>query len=677
MLFLRTFGLSLLCSGFVVSSHETSHQWLHGAQKHSNKTQSTSGISTEYDYVVVGSGPGGGPLAARLAMAGYKVLLLDAGDDQGNATMQQVPALQLQSTEYEAMRWDYFVNHYPNLTRQQEDSKMTYKTLSGDLHVGPNPPANSEPLGILYPRAGTLGGCSAHNAMITILAYDSDWNNIASLTGDDSWAADKMRSYFELLERNHYVPNSIAGHGFDGWLTTSLTQLALVLEDQKLLSLVIAAATAAGKNLLGKIINTVTGLGHILLQDLNNDNENHDQQTGLFQVPLAVNVPDYKRTGPRDFLLEIMNAVNADGSRKYHLDIQLDTLVTNIRFNTTGKKPKATGVDYIRGKSLYRADPRSAKASEGIRGNVNAAREVIISAGTFNTPQLLKLSGIGPKEELDRWDIRVLVDLPGVGKNLQDRYETGLVGKTPTDFTLTAKCTFMNSVPDPCFEQWKDNSLDKGTYTTNGIAIAIIRESSVANGEPDLLISGAPANFQGYFPGYSYEALKDSRHWTWITLKSRSRNNAGTVDLRSTDPKDTPIINFNSFDTGVTETDADEKDLQAVYEAMQFSREIFNSLVPLDGGFEEVWPGPNVATESELKDFIKREAWGHHACCTSPIGSDDDPNAVLDSRFKVRGVDGLRVVDASVFPKIPGYYIALPIYMISEKAAHVILSEAA
>ncbi|RAQ48230.1 choline dehydrogenase [Aspergillus flavus] len=678
MIFLRSFVLSLALSPLLASGHKANHQWLHDTQTRSvNSSYIASDNPTEYDYVVVGSGPGGGPLAARLAIAGYRVLLIDAGDDQGNATKQQVPALQLQSTEYEPMRWDYFVNHYSNLTRQEEDSKITYRTPSGDIHVGPSPPANSEPLGILYPRAGTLGGCSAHNAMITILAYDSDWNSIASATSDDSWSAEKMREYLKRLERNRYLPNSIAGHGFNGWLTTSLTQLKLVLEDQKLLSLVIAAATAAGQNLLGKIVDTVTGLSDILLRDLNNDGATRDQQVGLFQVPLAVDIPEYRRTGPRDFLMDTVNAVNADGSRKYHLDIQLNTLVTNVRFETSGTKPRATGVDYIRGRSLYRADPRSESASVGTPGYVNAAREVVLSAGTFNTPQLLKLSGIGPKDELNRWNISVLVDLPGVGTNLQDRYETGLVGKTPTDFTLTTKCTFMDSLPDPCLEQWQNNSLDKGTYTTNGIAIAIIRKSSTSDGEPDLLISGAPANFQGYFPGYSYEALKDAQHWTWITLKSHSRNNAGTVELRSTDPKDTPIINFNSFDTGITENDADDKDLQAVYEAMEFSRKIFDNLVPLDGSFEEVWPGPNVTTEAELKEFIKREAWGHHACCTNPIGPDTDKNSVLDSRFRVLGVDGLRVVDASVFPKIPGYYIALPVYMVSEKAADVILSDAA
>ena len=172
-------------------------------------------------------------------------------------------------------------------------------------------------------------------------------------------------------------------------------------------------------------------------------------------------------------------------------------------------------------------------------------------------------------------------------------------------------------------EQWKNNEINKGTYTTNGIAIAVTRKSSTTDDDPDLLVSGAPAYFKGYYPGYSYNALKDARYWAWITLKARARNNAGTVELRSTDPRDTPVINFNSFDTGVTEDGADDKDLQAVVDAMKFSREIFQDLVPLDGSFDEVWPGKNVSTDDELKDFIKQEAWGHHACCTNPIGGDD------------------------------------------------------
>jgi len=641
-------------------------------ERQSNATNFTS--LDDYEYVVVGSGPGGGPLAARLAIAGHSVLLIDAGNDQGTAVQYQVPALNLASTEYEPMKWDYFVNHYSNETRQEQDSKFTWKTPSGDLYVGASPPSNSTPLGILYPRAGTLGGCSAHNAMITIYPHRSDWSYIQNLTGDDSWNPDNMRTYFERLEKSEYLPNGIVGHGFLGWLTTSVTSLLLVLEDSKLLSLIIAAGTAMGNSFLGLIISTVAGLGEVLLRDINADTPGRDSAEGLYQVPLAV--ASGARNGPREFILSTANAVNADGSRKYHLDLQLNTLVTKVRFDTSGNTPRAIGVDFLEGPSLYRADPRSGSASLGTPGAVNATREVILAAGTFNTPQLLKLSGIGPQSELQSLNIPVLVDLPGVGTNMQDRYETGLVGKIPTDFVITSQCTFLRSSPDPCLEQWEENpNGNRGTYATNGIAIAIVKKSSVASGDPDILVTGAPAYFSGYFPGYSTAAVEDAQHWTWITLKAHSRNNAGTITLKSADPRDMPLINFNSFDTGVTANGAADKDLEAVYEGMEFSRKIFSDLIPLSGGFEEVWPGPSVQDDG-LKQFIKNEAWGHHACCTSPIGADDDPIAVLDSSFRVRGVEGLRAVDASIFPKIPGFYIAVPIYMISEKASDVILADA-
>jgi choline dehydrogenase len=94
------------------------------------------------------------------------------------------------------------------------------------------------------------------------------------------------------------------------------------------------------------------------------------------------------------------------------------------------------------------------------------------------------------------------------------------------------------------------------------------------------------------------------------------------------------------------------------------------------GSVNELCPGPAYDTPQQLREFIQREAWGHHASCTNKIGADDDPMAVLDSRFCVRKTKGLRVVDASVFPKIPGYFIVSAIYMISEKAADLIIEDA-
>jgi choline dehydrogenase len=285
---------------------------------------------------------------------------------------------------------------------------------------------------------------------------------------------------------------------------------------------------------------------------------------------------------------------------------------------------------------------------------------------------------VGPKAELDAFNIPVVVDLPGVGKNMQDRYEATVISKTTSDFTITSKCTFLETLPDPCLDQYLAGiePSTKGVYATNGIAIAIVLKSSVAEGEPDLLISGAPARFTGYYPGYAREGLADKKHWSWIVLKAHSRNNAGTVTLKSTDPRDTPLINFNSYDSGVNQNGEGDKDLQSTYEGIKFSQKAFNLLIPLDGAFSQVWPAANVTSEQDLKSFIKDEAWGHHASCTCPIGADNDPNAVLDTNFKVRGTEGLRVVDASVFPKIPGFYIALPLYVVSQKASEAIIQAA-
>ena len=213
-----------------------------------------------YDYVVVGSGPGGAPLAARLALAGHSVLLIDAGEDHGTDRQVQVPAVHPYASEYNPIRWSYFVSHYDDETQAKQDSKMTYLTPEGEYYVGYYPPEGSKMLGIYYPRTAALGGCSQHNALITILPHDNDWNGIASITGDDSWKAGNMRKYFQKLEACRYLPNSVVGHGFTGWLETRLTPLTLILQDLKLLSLVIAAATAMGQDLTGKVINTISGL---------------------------------------------------------------------------------------------------------------------------------------------------------------------------------------------------------------------------------------------------------------------------------------------------------------------------------------------------------------------------------------------------------------------------------
>jgi choline dehydrogenase len=197
---------------------------------------------------------------------------------------------------------------------------------------------------------------------------------------------------------------------------------------------------------------------------------------------------------------------------------------------------------------------------------------------------------------------------------------------------------------------------------------------------PDLFIFGLPGNFRGYYRGYSCHTQVDKdtgqenhRRFTWAILKGRTRNRgekAGTVRLASTDPTRRPEINFNFFDSGVEEW---PKDRDALIEAVRFVELL---LANPQLGAEIVWPKPeDRRTDEALGAFILREAWGHHACGTCKIGPKEDKDAVLDTRFRVRGVNNLRVVDASVFPKIPGFFIITSIYMISEKASQDILED--
>jgi choline dehydrogenase-like flavoprotein len=203
--------------------------------------------------------------------------------------------------------------------------------------------------------------------------------------------------------------------------------------------------------------------------------------------------------------------------------------------------------------------------------------------------------------------------------------------------------------------------------------LAIACRSAPEKPEPDIFCMALLARFEGYFNGFSKLISAHQDYLTWALLKAHTKNRAGAVTLRSADPLDTPQVNFKYFEDG---SDAAGEDLQAVIAGIRFVRRMTAPLIADGLIAEEKMPGSGVQTDAEIADYVRNTAWGHHASCSCPIGPVSE-NGVLDGNFSVHGVRRLRVVDASVFPRIPGFFIASAVYMIGEKAADVILQDAA
>ncbi|OCL10198.1 GMC oxidoreductase [Glonium stellatum] len=633
--------------------------------------QDTAAISSTetYEYVVVGSGPGGGPLAADLARAGHSVLLLEAGDDQTGNLNEEIPAFGAAASEDPTMRWDFFVKHYADNAQALKDSKMVWEMPNGTWYAGLNPPAGSTQLGLYYPRAATLGGCSTHNGGITIYPPKTDWSDIVALTGDTSWNPTNMRQYFEKVERNVYLPKTTPGHGYSGFLAVNILDPAPVESDPELMAITKAAVSVMRNG----TVPASNKLSDLLAADLNNIAPNRDSQEDIWQVPIHMD-ENHKRSSAATYVVATANATHSNGTKMYPLYVQTHSLATKVLFDSTSSirkhTPKATGVEYLAGESLYRADPRSNSTNLGTIKRVLASREVIISGGTFNSPQLLKLSGIGPKAELAKFNISVLVDSPGVGTNMQDHYETAVISQSPSAFTFFANCTFGATPDDPCLAAWREG---KGPYAGSGFPdiITKISSSATSSGIRDLFVYDLTLYFTGFVPGYSRDPGLPGA-FTFGILKANASNHAGTVLLRSADPRDVPAINFNYFNASGAAAD-----LRALADGVGLARTVFDRVGAPATPQAELWPGRNVSSVVQVETYVRNEAYSHHATSTCAIGADGDAYAVLDSGFRVRGLSGLRVVDASVFPRSPGTFPVLSVFIISAKAADVILADAA
>ena len=417
----------------------------------SNEATPSTGKATAdgaYEYIVVGSGAGGAPLAARLARAGKRVLLVEAGDDVGGELRYQVPAMHALATEDPRMAWWFFVQHASDPAIDATDSKHT-------------------PDGVLYPRGSALGGSTAVNAMVTVLPSRSDWNTIAALTGDASWRADSMDRYYDRVRE---------------WLGVELPDPQLALSDRKVSGFLSAAALAHGADNASAAASLSTALGHDVNEALRSG-----ETTGLYRLPLATK--DGKRNGARERVLTTRD-------EGFPLTIMTGAFVTRLLWSDDGDRghgATARGVEIVRSHAAYSAslEHDEANATSSAREVVTASAEVIVAGGTFNTPQLLMLSGVGDPTELDAHGITTRVPLAGVGQNLQDRYEAPVVSELASPLDVVSSCALgTDDDADPCLDEWRHG---KGVYETPGFLAAVLMRSRETEPLADLAVMQDPA----------------------------------------------------------------------------------------------------------------------------------------------------------------------------------------
>ena len=584
-----------------------------------------------YDVIVVGSGAGGGPLAARLAEHGKRVLLVEAGSDVGAGALYQVPAMHALATEDAAAAWWYFVHHSADPAVEHEDSKWT------DAEDG-----------VLYPRGSALGGSTALNALVTVLPSRTDWDRIAAATGDASWRADRMTPYYDRVRE---------------WLSVEVPEPGLVLGDAMVSNYLTAAALVAGGNVQDNGVLTdapsaAASLGSLLRQDVNEELR-HGEVTGLYRLPLATAAGH--RNGTRERILAVAAATP-------NLTVMTDTFATRVLFGAEGR---ARGIEVVHASAVYGASLQRETAPDE-REELLAAEEVVLSAGAFNTPQLLMLSGVGTQGALTALGLDVQIDLGGVGRNLQDRYEAPVVTELDEPLAIVAPCELGEGDPDdPCLREWEEG---RGVYQTPGFLASVLTRSSADVPLADLQIFAVPTDARGYYPGYAAASARVKNRFSWLLLKAHTQNRDGSVELVDGSPFTRPRIDFRSYDEADPSADPDLRALVAGVKMVRRIETEMRRLTP-KSALREVLPGPEVASDDQLATWIRKESWGHHACCTSKLGTKDDPDSVVDSRFRVHGASHLRVVDASVFPEIPGTFLALPTFMIAERAADVILED--
>ncbi len=457
-----------------------------------------------------------------------------------------------------------------------------------------------------WPRGKGLGGSSSVNAMIYARGHREDFDHWASL-GNKGWSYDDVLPLFKRSERQQRGPNQY--HGAEGTMDVVDTNFQFPASK----AFVKAAEQAGFKHSV----------------DFNGAEQ---EGVGFFQV---TQTPQGRRANSAySFLEEALDRPN--------LTVITHAHVTRILFE--GKR--ATGVEFARGSTR-----KAAAASP--REELSASKEVILSAGVINSPQILKLSGVGPKEELDLHGIPVVHNLPGVGENLQDHPDVIVrcLDKSGTSLTTGLKLNTLKFLHRMLTQK---NFIF--TPTDSGGFIRSSPEEPI----PDLQLQFAAVRMLPHGRGLT-TSMRPGFVLHVCHLRPESR---GHVRLVSKDPFVDPLITANYFEQ--------EKELDALVKGVRLCREIL-AQPAMEAFFEvEESPGPDIQSDVALKKWIREHVETvYHTAGSCKMGHDE--LAVVDDELRVHGIKGLRVIDSSVMPTITGSNIHAPTVMIAEKGAEMVL----
>lgn len=329
--------------------------------------------------------------------------------------------------------------------------------------------------------------------------------------------------------------------------------------------------------------------------------------------------------------------------QRSNLSIATSAMTTRVLFSGT----RATGVEYVQRGEVHR---------------VEAGREVILSAGSINTPQILMLSGVGPAAHLKDLGIAPLLDLP-VGRNLQDHWAPLVLWSRPDSNASPFRDHLrFDRIAFAMAQAWLFGT-GRATVVPGGLHAFIKTDPDLDAPDVEFMFRGAPPSADVWFPGLK-PRYADAYGIRPCMLHPASR---GNVTLRSIDPKVAPRIRFNCL--------SEPADLDVLRRAFKIARDVGGRapLAPFRGA--ELSPGPEVKSDAQIDDWIRRTVLtADHPACTAKMGAGDD--AVVEPSLKVRGAEGLRIVDASVMPDLPSGHLNAPVLMMGEKASDMILTTA-